>query len=116
MNNLKDDKASNVYYLVTNLHVAAVVNNGGRTYKSAYFNSESQKLPVYEEKEPKVVEMVVGIIWDRNLTPGTSLSTQNKNTKLKYVENVNNNYYEGNYNVTPALNPNEDFSVVYLAN
>ena len=29
---------------------------------------------------------------------------------------MNNNYYEGNYNVTSALNPNEDFSVVYSAN
>lgn len=60
--------------------------------------------------------MDVGIIWDRNLTLGTSLSSQNKNTKLKYVDNVNNNYYEWNYNVTPALNPNEDFLVVYSAN
>lgn len=65
--------------------MAALVNNDGRTYKSAYFDSKSQKLSVYEEKEPTVVEMDVGIIWDRNLTIWTSLSTQNKNKKLKYV-------------------------------
>lgn len=50
--------------------MAAIVNNSGRTYKSAYFDSKSQKLFVYEEKEPTVVEMDVGIIWDRNLTLG----------------------------------------------
>ena len=48
--------------------MAAVFNNSGRTYKSAYFDSKSQKLSIYEEKENTVVEVDVGIIWDRNLT------------------------------------------------
>ncbi|EGZ31387.1 DUF31 family putative serine protease [Malacoplasma iowae] len=112
----KDKRANHVYYLATNLHVAAIVNNSGKSFKRALFDKNNNTIKVSNDKEATLVGMDVGIIWDRNLTPGTSLATQTQDTKLKYIENINNTYYNSNFNVSPALIPNQDFSVVYSAN